>query len=154
MQLETIYQWEVGTEKLIYLNYPPKKGFVLDPIHFFVTSGGHFLSSIWLTCGIRDAIWLRFLVMAGRDGVETALLGPLGGYSEGVIVRMPSHLPYGYTHEQSYNKKRSQPLTRLTCEIQSDAPKKFRTFPHQTTHLNCTVTTYVTHNLNPGIEAA
>ena len=37
--------------------------FILDPIHFFTTSGRHFLGSVWLTCGIRGLIWLEFLIL-------------------------------------------------------------------------------------------
>jgi len=53
----------------------------LDPIHFFTTSAANFFCSVWLTCGIRGAIWLEFLVIAsyginidnngGQRGIES-----------------------------------------------------------------------------------
>ena len=40
--------------------------FILDPIHFFTTPGSRFFCSVWLTCGIRAAIWLEFLPMKSK----------------------------------------------------------------------------------------
>ena len=55
--------------------------FILDPIHFVTTWGSHCFCSVWLTCGIRGAIWLEFLVIAsyginidntgGQRGIES-----------------------------------------------------------------------------------